>query len=291
MGQLYSTQIVNSQSNRVYGYIPDTINTEDKHKTCEVHPSIENGTIKVIDMRDRCPSIYDQGKLGSCTANAVCGNYAFIYMKEHNIAPNINENIVLNTDTEEFFSRLFVYWNERKLEGTTDTDSGASLRDGITVIHKSGVPLEKYWPYDITKFAVEPDDAAKVCAQHHLAITYAKLKKDPNQLRQCLANGDPFVFGFTVYESFESANTAATGIMTVPKSSEKILGGHAVMCVGYDYNKKVWIVRNSWGNEWGDKGYFYMPDGVMFGTSSNHQEYTSDFWCIEATKDTSDAMI
>ncbi|VBB17771.1 peptidase C1 [Yasminevirus sp. GU-2018] len=283
MGQLYSTQNVKVDSKRVYGYIPDVVDPNDKRKVCMVHPSVRNGTIKVIDMRDRCPSVYNQGKLGSCTANALCGNYAFIYMKENN----------LPLDREDLFSRLFVYWNERQIEGTTDKDSGASLRDGIRAIDKYGVPLEKYWPYDIAKFAEKPSEEAYLCARHHVPTKSARLDKDADQLRQCLANGDPFVFGFTVYESFESEETAKTGIMTVPKPDEKILGGHAVMCVGYDYDKKLWIVRNSWGPEWGDKGYFYMPDEVMFGSPSQNKEiteYTTDFWCIEVTKDVDDTV-
>lgn len=281
MGILYSTPKIDQKSKMVYGYYPDIPDDRDHKKVYDVHPSVKNGSIKVIDMRDHCPPIFNQGKLGSCTANAICANYEFIFMKEHGLTKN-------NAD---IFSRLFVYWNERELENSTDKDSGASLRDGILSIHTNGVPLEQYWPYDISKFAEKPDEKAYIAALKHVSIKYARLDRDINQLKQCLAEGNPFVFGFAVYESFECEDIAKTGIMSVPTEKEKLLGGHAVMAVGVDENKKCFIVQNSWGDTWGDNGFFYMPYDVMFGSPKQNLEitsYTTDFWCIEVTKDQSD---
>lgn len=264
---------------KCYGYRKDSVDERDLLKLSEIHPMVKNNFVKVVDMRDKCPSVYNQGQLGSCTANAICGNYAFIFMKENH----------LTREQEEFFSRLFVYWNERELEGTTGEDSGASLRDGIKVVANVGVPLEKYWPYDITKFAEKPSEEAFKMARKHVAVKYQRLHKTREQFKQCLVDGNPFVFGFTVYESFESKQTAKTGIMTMPTplNGDKVVGGHAVLCVGYDDTKQVWIIRNSWGPKWGDNGYFYMPDEFMFGKSDDESvgEFTSDFWCIEATED------
>jgi len=262
---------------RYYGCRKDSVDERDLQKLCAVHSTIKNNFVKVVDLREKCPSVYNQGQLGSCTANAICGNYSFIYMKEKN----------LTREHEEFFSRLFVYWNERELEGTTGEDSGASLRDGIKVVAKLGVPLEKYWPYDIKKFAEKPSDEAFKMASKHIAIKYQRLQKTREQLKQCLVDGDPFVFGFVVYKSFESEQTSKTGMMTMPNTNDEIIGGHAVVCVGYDDTKGVWIIRNSWGSKWGDNGYFYMPDEFMFGKSNDESvgEYTHDFWCIEITKD------
>ena len=78
-------------------------------------------------------------------------------------------------------------------------------------------------------------------------------------MKHCLSNGFPIIFGFLVYKSFESKKVAETGHMIMPQENDKILGGHAVLAVGYDDNKKYFIIRNSWGEEWGDQGYFYMP--------------------------------
>lgn len=282
MGIFYSIQKP-TNSKMVYGCVPDAPDDRDLKKTCDVHHSIKNSLVKVVDLRDRCPSVYNQGKLGSCTANAICGNYSYCYMQENK----------LDVDKENKFSRLFVYWNERDIEGTTDKDSGASIRDGIKSVHKLGVPLEEYWPYDIDKFADKPSDEAFIVAHKHVAIKYQRLEKDIHQFKQCLMNGDPFVFGFLVYESFETEEVATTGMMPIPKEDEKILGGHAVMAVGFDDDKQCFIIRNSWGDEWGLDGYFYMPYEFMFGSPVQHPElpaYTSDHWCIEVTKDEPDTL-
>ena len=283
MGILYSTPKIDQESKMIYGCYPDIPDDRDHKKVYAIHPSIKNGTIKVIDIRDHCSPVFNQGKLGSCTANAVCANYEYIFMKKHGLIKS----------QSEIFSRLFVYWNERELENSTDKDSGASIRDGIRSIHTHGVPLEKYWPYDIAKFADKPDDQAFIAAFNHVNIKYARLDKNLDQLKQCLAEGNPFVFGFAVYESFESDDIAETGIMSVPTQNEKLLGGHAVMAVGVDENTKCFIIQNSWGDKWGDDGFFYMPYVVMFGSPKQNPEitsYTTDFWCIEANDDQTDVM-
>ncbi len=94
-------------------------------------------------------------------------------------------------------------------------------------------------------------------------------------MRTCLADGYPFVFGFTVYESFESATVARTGRANLPKPGEKVLGGHAVMAVGYNDKQKRFIVRNSWGTGWGKKGYFTMPYAYL-----DDRDLSDDFWTI-----------
>jgi C1A family cysteine protease len=95
------------------------------------------------------------------------------------------------------------------------------------------------------------------------------------QLKGCLASGSPVVFGFSVYESFESAAVAKTGTMPMPKPSEKQLGGHAVLAVGYDDAQERVIIRNSWGTGWGKKGCFTMPYAYI--TDDN---LCDDFWTI-----------
>jgi C1A family cysteine protease len=98
-------------------------------------------------------------------------------------------------------------------------------------------------------------------------------------MKACLASGYPFIFGFTVYDSFESDAVAKTGIVPMPSKTELVLGGHAVMAVGYDDSKKWFIVRNSWGEDWGDKGYFYIPYDYL-----TNKNLASDFWTIKLTK-------
>lgn len=230
------------------------------------HPRfIANVTVKSLptrmDLRPKCPPVYDQGELGSCTANALSGAFEFDQMKQK----------------DKFFmpSRLFIYYNERVIEGDVSEDNGAIISDGVTTLTKQGVCPESEWPYDITKFAVKPTAQCYADGLKHVGKDHRRIMQDLNQMKQILANGTPFVFGFTVYESFESDAVAATGVMPMPKPGEQELGGHAVMCVGYDDVKKSFIVRNSWGTGWGDKGYFYMPYAYML-----RPDLASDFWAI-----------
>ena len=173
-------------------------------------------------------------------------------------------------------SRLFIYYNERVIEHTVSTDSGAMIRDGIKSVAKSGVcPEIPDWPYDIAKFAQKPPSQAYQNAKAHKAASYSRLLSSTPQLKGCLASGYPFVFGFSVYESFESETVARSGIVPMPQPSEKQLGGHAVLAVGYDDRQQRFIVRNSWGPHWGMKGYFTIPYAYL--TDNN---LADDFWTV-----------
>lgn len=248
-----------------YGWRPDAPDHRDR-----LHTPEPTQLPAVVSLRDKMPAVYDQGELGSCTGNAIAGAMEFeeVFQGEQNGPP----------------SRLFIYYGEREIEGTTDQDAGAEIRDGLKVVSKLGVPPETDWPYDISKFAERPSQTAYEHALKHQAIEYARLTpgQQGSPLRTCLANGKPFVFGFSVYESFEGADVAKTGVMPMPNPDESLLGGHAVLCVGYDHSKTrfpepMFEVRNSWGPDFGDQGYFWMPARFM---GSNN---TSDFWTISKT--------
>jgi len=229
------------------------------------------GTIKInVDLRQHCPNVYDQETIGSCTANAICGAYEYDYLKSNR---KINKLAIFSP------SRLFLYYNEREMENTTKTDSGAEIRDGIKSINKVGLCSEKEWPYDIKNFDVKPNNKCYKDAKKHESVVYGSVKQTLEQLKSCLSSGYPFVFGFVVYESFESDEMAKTGIMTMPTKDDKKLGGHAVMAVGYNNSKKTFIIRNSWGKNWGDNGYFYMPYEYMLNS-----DLCSDFWMIQIVK-------
>lgn len=211
-----------------------------------------------VDLRPACSSVEEQGQLSSCTANALAGNLEFLEIK----------------DKQFFFhiSRLFIYFNERWIEGDTSEDNGAQLRDGIKSLVKWGYCSEARVPYDITKFTRKPSCIAYAEAKKHKIASYLSIRS-MDEMRHCLADGYPFVFGFDVYESFESDEVAQTGIVPMPKDGEQLLGGHAVCAVGYDQTKELFIVRNSWGADWGDKGYFYLPFEFVI-------KYATDFWSI-----------
>jgi len=254
-----------------YGWKKDTPNADDEYHNFIVSSTLDN--IKLVDLRSTCPAVYNQDKLGSCTANAIAAAYEYDEIKQ-------NEKDVFIP------SRLFIYYNERKIEGSIDTDSGAEIRDGIKSISVDGVCSEDMWKYDITKFTECPTQECYDDAKNHKSIEYKRVVQSLEQLKQCLIEGFPFVFGFNVYSSFETQEVADTGNMPMPKEGEELLGGHAVCAVGFDDNRCVFIIRNSWGDSWGDKGYFYMPYAFITNTSQ-----CSDFWTVRKIKDTSNQTV
>jgi C1A family cysteine protease len=177
-------------------------------------------------------------------------------------------------------SRLFIYYNERVMEGTVNSDPGAQIRDGVKSVSDLGVCPETEWPYDINKFANAPSKQCFTDAKKCQAVGYQRLDStNLNQLKGCIASGFPFVFGFTVYDAFESDDVAKSGILNMPAPKEKVQGGHAVLAVGYDDAAQRFTVRNSWGKDWGMKGYFTIPYSYLTTT-----DLADDFWTIRILK-------
>lgn len=221
-----------------------------------------------VDLRSNCPAVYQQGSLDSCTANAIAAAFEFLE--------------IMSGRTSLDPSRLFIYYNERKLEDTTDSDSGAYLRDGIKCIATNGICSEANWPYDVAKFADAPPDAAFQAALTYKALSYFRLNSaNIDELKGCLAAGFPFVFGFSVYDSFHDADSNG-GLVSLP-GDETLRGGHAVLAVGYDDAKQLFTVQNSWGTAVGDHGYYYMPYNYL---TSN--QLSDDFWTVRSVSGPSD---
>ena len=244
---------------RVYGFIPQKADERDFKFVRIVE--VANLPSK-IDLRYLLPQVYDQGELGSCTANG--------------IAAIIQDDIIRQHQASLMPSRLFIYFNERKLEGTINQDAGANIRDGIKTINTLGVCDEHLWPYNIASFKITPGTDCYAAAKLHKSLKYESVAQIENSLKSALANGLPVVFGFQVKVSFESSAVAKTGVYS-PKAKEQIMGGHCVVLVGYDDASKRFIVRNSWGDSWGQKGYFTMPYSEVLNAS-----ISSDFWVIES---------
>lgn len=213
-----------------------------------------------VDLREYCTPIETQSNLGSCTGQAIAGAIEFLDKK---------------AGKQVDISRLFIYYYERLIEGTINYDSGAAIRDGIKAVYHYGSSLENLWPYDIAKFKTEPTLTAINDAANRKVTLYQRVL-DFNGCIDALNNGYPIIVGFVVYSSF--LKITSNGIMQYPnKRRESVLGGHAVLIVGYDKRRQCFIVRNSWGSNWGDKGYFYMPFNVIKDTAMSW-----DFWIVKS---------
>lgn len=240
---------------RNYGWVPDRPDQRD-YLYSAIKPRVR--LPKRVDLRETCSKIEQQGKLGSCTAQALAGNLEFLDRKDD----------LAYTDV----SRLFIYYNERVIMDTVDYDSGSSLRDGIRTLKNEGSCAEKSWPYVVARFDDEPPAKCYAEAKEHCIQSYHRINSHSEMLA-CLADGFPFVFGFTVYESFDTPRVKKTGVVEMPTADEAASGGHAVMAVGYDIAKKIFIVRNSWGTSWGMDGYFTMPFEYL-------EKLAGDYWTI-----------
>jgi C1A family cysteine protease len=257
--------------NYKYSYKKDGTDFRDLRFDKSLSPHPEVILPKFIDLRPKCPPVYNQGELGSCTANAGCTCRAMLFQ---------DEQIQL--------SRMFLYYTERELVGKVNKDAGASLRDTCKSIYKVGICEEIYMPYYPEKFMLPPSRRAKINAQKYKITAYKSLSS-LEEIKQNIAfRQQPVLLGMNIYESFESDIVSKTGIMPMPLKNEKVLGGHAVLVVGYkdavkhhslfgkhQYEPGYLIVRNSWGDSWGDKGYFYMPLDYV------KPNYTYDYWIIE----------
>ena len=281
-----SLKSMSTKTVQKFGWIPDLPDHRDLHMNFKsvAAPSHmkkkSEGDKEIVDLRPENGGfpIFNQGHLGSCTANALAAAFHFTLHKM---------TVENHPEFKDFTpSRLFIYYNERYVEGSVGKDAGASLRDGIKVMEKMGVCPESVWKYDDgpTFFKTQPEKQCYEMATKCKVKGYAHVAQDLDQMKHCIRNGYPFVFGFTVLTSFSDEQVVKTGKMLMPQPGDKVRGGHAVTAVGFDDFQKCFIVRNSWGEDWGDKGYFYMPYEYIC-----HPQLAQDFWAINWVEDFKEA--
>ncbi len=211
------------------------------------------------DLRSYCAGVYDQLPLKSCSAHAVSSAFEFLGRKSGRpiAAP----------------SRLFLYYNARALEGETNTDDGATLRNAIKAAAKPGVCPESLWPYDPAQFASKPPQTAYDGISTR-AVSYYSIDRSLHALKSCIAEGYPFVFGINIYESVV-ANCQKSGQLDIPPANDTLMGGHAVLAVAYDDASEQFTVLNSLGETWGAQGYFTIPYAYF-----TDDKLSYDFWTI-----------
>jgi len=219
-----------------------------------------------VDLRGGAP-IYNQRSLNSCSANAIAAAIRFDHLRA-------GRRDVLSP------SRLFLYYNERSMEGLVPKNVPVSLRDGYKSLARVGICAEEHWPYRVRHFAKQPPRECYDHAAEHRAISYMRLKGDLRPIRDCLAEGYPFTCGISVYSSFEAEHVKRTGSVSMPRRGDKLLGGHAVLVVGYDDRARHVIVQNSWGREWGANGYCFLPYDFILD-----DDHAWDLWTVRRMND------
>ncbi len=280
-------------SEEFFGWLPDLPSINDytsEHKKvkpllAKVHKTVAKPTLATsMDLRAWCSPIEDQLNLGSCTANAGVGMAE--YYERRAFGKYINA------------SRLFLYKTTRELLKSTG-DTGAFLRSTMEAMVLFGLPPEDYWPYVVANFDNEPSAFLYSFGQNYQALNYYRL--DPagtakpallTAIKTNIASGLPAMFGFTVYNSYAQASVANKGAIPYPVAGEKIVGGHAVMAVGYNDVLQIknstagakattgaLLIRNSWGTGWGDAGYGWLPyDYVLKGLATDWWALISQEW-------------
>lgn len=247
-----------------YGWLPDLPDPRDFRYAPD--PDLLARLPHFFDLRKYCPPVYNQLQINGCTANAVAAAFQFDRMKKG-----------LGSFTP---SRLFLYYNERSARGVECADCGSTPREGIKAIARFGDCPEEMWPYDVKGYSLKPSRRCYRYAKKHRAVAYHRLKRDLDHFRGCIASGYPFVFGFTVHAGFESFNKDSvryTGRLEMPRRGEKVVGGHAVVAVGFSDAKQRFIVRNSFGRRWGSHGHFTIPYEYLLT-----ENLSADFWTIRA---------
>lgn len=223
------------------------------------------GLPKEVDLRAQLPGVWDQKSIGSCVAHGVAACHVAAQRK------------AAAGKKEIMPSRLALYYQARAASGWTQVDSGCYVVQAMKVVAKFGVADEKLWPYAISKFKDRPNAAVYKDALLHQGLVYRKIDStQPVQIKAALAAGLPVVFGSTLYEN---SYNLVDNVMPMPDLKASVLGGHCMALVGYDDDKRLFLVRNSWGKAWGDNGHHWMPYDYICNL-----QLTDDVWCLETVE-------
>lgn len=220
--------------------------------------------LEMLDMRrpwQAVIGIANQGELGSCTAQGTLECFRWPFWKARREVPEFS------TLAQYYYSRVKI------AHGAAGDDSGCTIRDAVKTVHQIGACDAKLWPYDPTLFDLNPPEECLISASKHKSMSY-HLLHTVDDIKTQLANWYPVVGGFTCYESLQSEAVGKTGAIPIPTPGETVIGGHCMAFVGYCNDRKAFLCANSWGSNWGDGGFAWLP--YWYVESNN----ASDFWVI-----------
>jgi C1A family cysteine protease len=264
---------------RNFGWLPDIPDHRDKLLYgfgVEAVPGVNTAPALLppaIDLTNRAewPAVYDQGLLGSCVANALAAAIEYEQIKRLTADGQYAKNKFMRGKMRFTPSRLFTYYGAREYINLTQEDSGCYIRDAVKVAYNLGAPRETGWKYDETKFDVRPPKRTYNSAPFHKITSYRALET-VNEVKRALAEDFPVIIGISVFNSFF---WGSGGDIQMPTYDDTLLGGHAILLVGYDDATQYFKFRNSWGEEWGNNGYGRLPYSYV-----GYRNLSDDFWVI-----------
>ena len=253
------------QMPRKFGWKPDAQDPRDFHYALPA--ALDARPVPpIIRLHDRDfePPVWNQLNAGACTA---FGHGYGAY-----IADQMDGRPLGFTP-----SLLAIYGHSRILDGDFETDEGAQPRNVCKALAKFGMFDQKLWPYDTAKLFDKGFLAFNKLGAQHRTLQYQNVPKDKAHIDQVLASGFPVIFGAMLYKSSQTPEVDKTGIVPMLAKYDEPIGGHCMAICGKDDEKGWYVVRNSWGAEMGDKGYYYFPYDYILGNLT----FTADFRVIK----------